>query len=84
MGVEALHHAGEVAAGEAPIERSGGLVVAVLEPFEAIPEDGQVSEVGWFDDFALDDREHVLVATRICPLVANRSVVEVNALRDES
>gem|GEM_PF-6109433 len=55
MGVEALHHAGEVAAGEAPIERACLLVVAVLEPFEAIREDAQVSEIGWLDDLALEE-----------------------------
>ena len=60
MGVEALHHGGEVAAREAPIERACRLVVAVLEPFEAIREDAQISEIGWFDDFALNDREHDL------------------------
>ena len=39
-GVEPLEHGGQIAPGEPPVEGSGGLVVVVLETFQAIFEGG--------------------------------------------
>jgi len=55
--LEALEHHGEIAACEAPVEGTCRFVVTVLEATEAICQGGEVREVGWFDDLALDDRE---------------------------
>jgi hypothetical protein len=54
--VEAVEECGEVGAGEAPVNRLGDLVVAVLEGVERAGDGGCVVEVVGVQELALDDR----------------------------
>jgi hypothetical protein len=47
----------EVAAGESPLEGLGALLVSLLKADQAILHGGEVREVVWSEDFALDDAE---------------------------
>src|ERR1035437_2423527 len=57
VGVDAFDHVGQVVPAEPPVEWSRRAVVAVLETGQAVSEGIEVSEVGRFDHFALDDGE---------------------------
>ncbi len=57
MGLDAAQHLGEVGSAEAPIEGSGGGVVARLKGQEPLGEGVPVSEVSGANDLALHNRE---------------------------
>jgi hypothetical protein len=55
--VQPLQQPVEVGAGEAPIERHGGVLVATLEAKQAVLDLGEVGEVVGGQHLALHDRE---------------------------
>ena len=61
VAADAVHEVVQVAGGEFPAERPGGLVVAVHEAQQGGGELPEAGEVVGRDDFLLDDGEEDLV-----------------------
>jgi hypothetical protein len=60
VAADAVHEVVQVAGGELPAERPGGLVVAVREAQQGCGELSEAVEVVRGDDFLLDDGEEDL------------------------
>jgi hypothetical protein len=60
-GADPVEEPGQVCGGELPVERPGGLVVAVHEREQGAGEFIQAGEVVGRDDFLLDDGEEDFV-----------------------
>jgi hypothetical protein len=60
VAADAVHELVQIAGGELPAERPGGLVVAVHEAQQGGGEPAEAAEVVGGDDFLLDDGEEDL------------------------